>query len=526
VGEISPNVFSSIVAQSQRTRYQHISFTMPATPSAYATVSVSSGCLCFGALNNIWNGASMPVQDFPTPRLQRSGTVKVHFIEFNIAARNGIWNAFQLIDLTTNEVAAWFLAHSDVDPEREIDKILRVSGSPYEQDSGSVFNDDKTAAEGVFVINRYDWGYYDKRSQEDVVVAEELDGGFFSSAGLVDLAAATSAVLGWKDKPSSQREWSEGGAWLHIPGGEYMFGRFGFDDDRAAAHSFLFFTTNTHFTRTVFKGLEHTLRKEETPKERFERQLREGFDFSGLETLRNLSRVPDDPDVLSLFPPAPPQADCLGPYHRSEHVLRAQEINAIRLYRNAEEMKSDSGGQDWAAVRLGATIAEFIEPWAEPVYDVVNEMVLSYLQRTVVPHMGNRGVSAAAELLFPRHTPEGGGWQLDVWCYRHFTQPDALPIPDFDATYVGSRIASFLSRFADGPVVFEDKCVAGITRAVAYMLTEVLEQASSYARQNGEHAKIMPSDLRMVVYREAQLRERFQFSTVFWEGRIGSGSPE
>ncbi len=506
---------------------------MAATPSAFATVSVSSGCLCFGALHNIWNGASMPVQAFPTTRPRTSGTVQAQPLEFNVAARNGVWNVFKLIDVRTKQVAAWFLAHSDVDPEREADKILRASGSPYEEDSGSRFNDDKTAAEGVFVINRYDWGYYDQRSKDemdDTVAAEERMEELFEAAGLVDLAAARAAVLGWKDQRSSQRQWPEGGAWLHIPRGEYTFGRFGFDDDRAAARSFLFFTTNTVFTQTAFEGLERSLRKEETPKERFERRIQEGFDFSGLETLRNMSRVPDDPGRLSLFPPAPPPTDRLGPYDRTDHVLRAQEINAIRVFRNAEELKMlvFNGEHDLTPSRLEAQIAEFVNPWAEPLYDLLNEMVLSYLQRAVIPHMGNRGVSAAAELLFPRHTPPEGeeGWQLDNWCYRHFTQPNALPIPGFDSTYVGSRIASFLSRFADGPVVFEDECVAGITRAVAYMLTEVLEQANRCSREPGEHGKIMPSDIRMVVYGDEQLWDRLQFSTVFWEGRTGSGSQE
>jgi hypothetical protein len=498
---------------------------MVASPSVYSTISVTSGRLCFGELHNIWNGASTPVQleGCPAPRPQLSGTVKLQPIEYNIAARNGIWNVFRLIDLSTKEVAAWFLAHSDVDPEKEVDKILRVSGSPYEADSGSSFNDDKTAAEGVFVINRYDWGYYDKRSWDEVVAVEEFVEEQFEAAGLVDLTAAKSAVDGWKDQRSSerQRQWPEGGAWLHIPRGEYKFGRFGFDDDCAAARSFLFFTTNTCFTRTVFEGLERTLRKEVTPEERFERRLREGFDFSGLETLRELSREPGD----GVLPPSP--ADCLGPYHRSDHVLRPQEINAIRVYRNAEELKLIVHGRDWTFVRLGTEIGEFIDPWAEPLYDVVNEMVLSYLQRTAIPHMGNRGVSAAAELLFPRHAPEGEeDRQLDVWCHRHFRQPDALPIPGFDSAYVGSRIASFLSRFADSPVVFEEECVAGITRAVAYMLTEVLERANHRSREYRERTKIMPSDVRLAVYGSPQLRDRFQFSRVFWEGRVGSGSRE
>jgi hypothetical protein len=37
-------------------------------------------------------------------------------------------------------------------------------------------------------------------------------------------------------------------------------------------------------------------------------------------------------------------------------------------------------------------------------------MVLSYLQRIVIPRMGNRDIFAAAEILFPRHNaPEEEG---------------------------------------------------------------------------------------------------------------------
>ena len=494
------------------------------SPSAFATIFVSSGRLCFGELHNIWNGATTPVQvpGLPTPRPRAFGTVKAQPIEYNIAARNGKWNAFQLVDLVTKQVTAWLLTHSDVDPEREVDKILRVSGSPYEPDSGSTFNDDKTAAEGVFVINRYDWGCHDKRSQDEVVEVNEREldpdtgnwpaswEGLFESTGLVDLAVAKPMVLQWKDQLSRERQSSEpsseGGVWLHIPGGEYQFGRFGFDDDHAAAHSFLFFTTNTCFTRTVFKGLGQTLRREETPRERFERKLQEGFDFSGIEGLREISRVPEEAEgLLPLSQPRPPRAECLGPYPRSDHVLRAQEINAIRM---------------------DSKVCEFVEPWTEPLYDVVNEMVLSYLQRTVISHMGNRGVSAAAELLFPRHTQEGKSWSLDVWCYRHFTKPDALPIPGFDSAYVGSRIASFLSKFGDASeVVFQDGCVAGITRVVAYILAEVLESASRFSLDSG-HTRIVPSDIRIAVYQDQELCERLQFARVYWEGRSSSGSPE
>ncbi|KAG7284867.1 hypothetical protein NEMBOFW57_009482 [Staphylotrichum longicolle] len=503
---------------------------MAASPSPHATISVVSGCVCFGALHNIWNGASVPVQGFPTVRPRASGTVKAQPIEFNVAARNGVWNAFQLIDLDTQGVVAWFLAHSDVDPEREVDKILWISGSPYESGSGSTFNDDKTAANGVFVINRYDWDYYDKRSEDEIaVVAEPIvdSRSLFSAAGLVDLAAARSMALRWKDQRSAERQWSEDGVWLHIPRGEYAFGRFGFDDDRTAARSFLLFTVNTYFPRTAFKGSERILKKEETPDETFVRMLQEGFDFSGIELLREWSTVPENPNIQPLTPPPPPQADWLGPYDRSDHVLRPKEINAIRVFRNADELRLVTpSGYDMTPHRLSAPILEFIDPWAEPLYDLVNEMVLSYLQRTVVPRIRGRSVSAAAELLFPEHTPEGGRWPgLDVWCHRYFTQPDVVPVPGFDGAYVGSRIASFLSRFGDASAMFDDACVAGITRVVAYMLTMVLERANGRARDS-YRPNIMPSDVRGGVYLECQFRDCLQFSRVFWEGRIGSSSAE
>ena len=503
------------------------------SPIPHATITVSSGHLCFGALHNIWHGATSPLQTgFTSPRPESSGTVRAQAVEFNIAARNGIWNAFQLIDLATNEVAAWFLAHSDVDPEPEVDKILRVSGSPYEPDSGSNFNDDKTAAAGVFVINRYDWGWYDSRCKDEVVVPAVAEEdipreppfyGRFEAAGLVDHVAARDMVLRWKDQPSYQAEWSDHGAWLHIPGGEYMFGRFSFPASRTAAHAFLLFTTNTDFTRTVFRGLSRTLRKDETPKERFDRRLQEGHDFSGLELLNSLHHPSDNPSIIPLYPAPPPPDARLGPYPLKDHVLRAEDINAIRVYQNAEELKIVARDLDMSKFPPPGPIPGFVDPWAEPLYDLVNELVLAFLERTVAPQMGNRDVAAAAGLLFPRHeTEKGKAWHLDAWCHRHFIEPDALPIPGFDAAYVSGRVGAFLAKLGEAapvPVVLEEGCVKGITRAVAYLVGEVLEAASRSCYEAGEHVRIMPGEVRMGVYSDSQLYERLGFSRVLWEGR-------
>ncbi|GMG50392.1 unnamed protein product [Aspergillus oryzae var. brunneus] len=244
---------------------------MTTTPQSYATFSIESGCLCFGELHNIWSGSLVPIQGFPSIQPDRSGTVKAHRLKFNIPARNGTWQAFQLVDIETEVVSGWFLWHSDVDPGREIARILRVSGSPYEPDSGSTMNNEKTRAEGVLVINRYDWGYYDARCRDEM--DEELGGPdperrtadveFSESVGVVDYAQAKSQVAAWKVQSPDRQCGCEAGVWMRIPMAEYKIGRFGFNDDRVA-HSFLFFSGGTHFTQTSLAGHSRPLREPET----------------------------------------------------------------------------------------------------------------------------------------------------------------------------------------------------------------------------------------------------------------------
>ena len=72
---------------------------MTAKPQVYSQFTVTSGCLCYGALHNIWYGASSLIQEFPTAIDRRTGgTVISQILEFNVRAMNGTWNAFQLVE--------------------------------------------------------------------------------------------------------------------------------------------------------------------------------------------------------------------------------------------------------------------------------------------------------------------------------------------------------------------------------------------------------------------------------------------
>ncbi|KAL5316294.1 hypothetical protein ACEPPN_015339 [Leptodophora sp. 'Broadleaf-Isolate-01'] len=468
---------------------------MTTKPQVYTQFTVTSGCLCYGDLHNIWHGASSLIQEFPTTVDRHAGgTVKAQILEYNIAAQNGIWNTFQLVEKGTDRHCAWFVSHSDVDPEVEIDKILRVSGSPYERDSGSQFNDTKTAAEAVLVINRYDWGNYDDRGKEEIGFSNEADidtsttAVFGAGLGLVDFGTAKQEVLRWKEKIPQEIDNPPSGIWMFIPGGEYMFGRFGFDEARTAARSFIFFTTHTYFARTTFVGLDQTLGPGETDEEWFERCLRKGRKFEGFDTLEQQIKMHKLSSQLAA------ESEYLGPYDSHEHLLKGTDFDAIRI-------------------RPGVKAHEFAEPLKELCHTCLNEMIMSYLEHFIAPASSSYDtVVAFATSLFPERSRSDA---LDSCMYSFMMNPHSEPITGYDTRAVGSKIKSFLTpRCEDNSLVRDDKFIAGICACIAYLLSEVLE----LAKKCTDRRKLVPGNIRLAVINDVELRGLFKYSRVFWKG--------
>ncbi|KAF5556096.1 hypothetical protein FNAPI_5887 [Fusarium napiforme] len=454
---------------------------MPSSPTIHSTLPVISGQLCFGSLHNIWFGSSAPSQSLPVAPPQASGT---------------------LVISETSDAVAWLVAHADIDPKQEIDKTLRISGSPYESDHGNTMNNDVTSRAGVYVVNRYDWGYYDERCLDEIGEGrEEGDDDVLAnsnSLGLVDRSVAQELVQRWKSQRPSLRDSAECGVWLYIPHGEYMFGRSGFDDTRTAVRSFLSFSAGTEFTRTSFLGIPGTLREYMTTQERFERQLREGVDFSGMEIVKDV--------IFCQHVSPPPVSESLGPYNPSDYLVREQDIEALRSY--CEEQASQPGAEP--------TIHGFIDPWKQPLFDIVNEMALSYLEHSILPHLVDDDVKEMAKTLFPDYEKESRPISLDVASYLHFTQPDQDPIPHFDMCHVCVLIRQFLeSRSQDKPMVFRDDAIKGICRALGYILTEVFELANGVAT-NSQHNKILPCHVRQAVLRDEDILRLICFSKVLY----------
>lgn len=447
----------------------------------------------------MWHGKSMPIQSFPF-MLEREtgGTVKAQSLNFNIAAQNGTWLARELIDNKSNQVAGWFVCHSDVDAETEIDKILRVSGSPYEPESGSSFFDETTAAEGVLPINRYDWGYYDRRYREEFEESEALlqqgaDRQVFSeSVGLVDYAHAEEYINQWKNVATLERENQEHGLWMSTFM-EYRFGRFGFNDEHTAARSFLWFTTNTDFTQTCFAGLERTLRIYETSEEIFQRYLKKGTNYDGLETIHKMARwEPRRPANL------PTETECLGPYDPNDYILHEADCDALRAK---------------ASVHTPAFPAQ----WNDTNIELLNNMIMTYLERVIAPASSPHDTTtSAAASLFPRRETD----LMDRYMYGYLTNPSSQTIEGYDGTAVGQRIKTFLtSRCGESSLLRDGEFLAGLAACVAYLAKEVLELANNCRRDHAVSAMV-PSHMRLAVMNDEALLDMFKFSKVYWYGGL------
>ncbi|EXK84292.1 hypothetical protein FOQG_11551 [Fusarium oxysporum f. sp. raphani 54005] len=142
---------------------------MANSPIIQSTLSVVSGQLCFGSLHNIWFGSSAPSQGLPVAPPHQVAQLKLTASTTTLPHKKEYGTPSNL---------------------QEVDKILRISVSPYEPDHGSTINNDVTSQAGVFVVNRYDWGYYDKRCFDEIGEGQEEDDDDVlansNSLGLVD----------------------------------------------------------------------------------------------------------------------------------------------------------------------------------------------------------------------------------------------------------------------------------------------------------------------------------------------------
>lgn len=489
------------------------------------TFTVSSGAICFGPLHDIDRASTIPIQrpaENPKPKL--GGTVASCEIEHNIAAQNGAWTAYPLLRTKwAKNPAAWFVAHEQVSPLPEIHKLLRVAGSPYEYEHGHATNCDATRSECVLLINRYDWDDIPPGNP----VADEDIGFEPDTLGVVDYQHAATQVQAWAaNGDSADRNPSQHGVWLHCPDAEYKWARLGMNQDYTHARSLLIFNIYTVFFDTWLPGQTQPLRNYETSLERFHRHLREGHDFSGISTLREWW----DPvqELNMLFPSQPPQhADLLGPYEKRDHILLPSELKALLadVPRESEDDYrkrglSEESIQQELRRKEPAIMAKDFE---EDICEVMNQIMLSYLEHFVLPLRSSTSASSLGTDLFPNHSIEGAksvDGLMMAWFLDGVTSAA-------DPTIIGTRIRSFLQRRTSNtePFLLGQHSILCLAQVITAMVREIFEFADGNAigrekpeeRKPGERPLITPREIRMQVYYGGFLSS-LQYSAFFWYG--------
>lgn len=345
----------------------------------------------------------------------------------------------------------------------------------------------ETAAEGVLVINRYDWGWYDERGKKELGIHESDDDFTPPSVGLADREIAEEQVLEWKEQESKERGQGDASAWLHIPRAEYLFGRFGFDDEHVAARSFLFFTESTYFMRTSFRGISHPLRKLQTEEELFLDALNRGVQFEGLRDWSDLFGVNQ----------AAPESECIGPFDSSERLLEASDWDALREY---------------AELRDNTSVRTFAEPLREAILALLNDLALVCLTRFVEHLPSATSIQGFATALLPKHSVEN---TLDRYSYPYLTVVKEKTIPGFNVAEAERRIRDFLVQHCGEHKLLDDgDFMACVRQYMVYVMTEVLEQAGKIAIDN-HHVSIVPGDIRLAVFNDRDFVAIFRRCKMF-----------
>lgn len=491
-----------------------------------ATFEIHSGHLCYGALHNICHGASSDkVEGLPSPQEPiPGGTIRRHEAAFNLPALIGTWNVYALIGKYGDnmQIVAYFASHHSVDPASEIDKILRVSGSPYEPDSGSTFNDDDTARKGVYVINRYDWGWMDNRGEQEVQEAEvPIDlPCHFSAIGLVDFDMAKDFVNRLKVHRADQRDMvgEDGrGVWLIIRDAEYQFGRFGFDQEKKHVRSFLFFGNHTDFTTTQFEGEgQQTLRKFETSVQQFTRRLGDGFDFSQRHRVKTVfaDEKPGDTELL-------------GPYASGEYILSRADVDAVKEHLSQDPLQLESDPL-LDINEADTSVKEGLEKWWSASVDLTNQILLGFLEYSIVPYLHehpHESPATAARLLFPdgSNDPQPGkeyNFTLAEDLKNRFlgnennASSSSTATSDPEHATVKARMRIFLE---DRGVFPEEDFLESVCRVTAFIVKDLMEMAKRSSVDLERFGHIVPSDVFLAVMNDnSWYRHNLSRSRAFW----------
>lgn len=503
------------------------------------TLTVSSPGLCFGPILDIHYASQEPLMPPPGPepticpspeKAEFLGSIPLPLdIPKCVPAQFGLWRTYPLTSTDhPYRITGWFAAHESVDARSELDKLLRVAGSPYEYDMANDKNNADTRNASVLLVNRYDWmppeGNVSKEFSDAWVTWNDIrssnSAGFWDNIGLVDFAHAAEQTQVWSRSAPHERQSTAHGVWMYIPWNEYMWARIGFDDDYTQARSFLYFGVNTDFFRTSFSGDAQPIRKRETELERYERGIREGRDYSGLKEFNEMAPrfFPDARDRHAMWP-MPSEHELLGPYPKSLHIFSIEDLEYLTDRNGGQAVRFPSTSMaehNMRQRRADAVHAEFSPHLREEIADLVNEMVLAFMER-IMPWLAREHYWIRKLL---RHGPEQNSLdnRIAIGLFWEICLPHAQPLlPKVE------RFAEYVA--GEGEVEYLDELAHSLVHAAVYLIEDIVFPCDHTSiglhekRQDGARPIIVPATIRQQVSERWDVAQFVFHSRVLWQGR-------
>lgn len=517
------------------------------------TFAVHSPSTCYGPLLNLYYSSQAPILSLPPqPECFVQGSRRTrHAVAPCVPAQFGSWRTYPLTDLEPpHDITGWFAAHESVDAQSELDKILRVAGSPYEYDAENTENNADTRNASVLLVDLMSWMRPDKSAaeefpdawaafQEDKNVSPTAAGmqgvGYWDYIGLVDFAHAAHQVQIWSRSASAQRQSTHHAAWMHVPvrddipieaairtEWEQAWVRIGFDDDYTQARSVLYFQGSTDFFQTAFPGETEPLRKWETELQRYERGVREGNDFSGLKEFnRHAPGQYKTRHARREMWLMPREDELLGPYPRSSHLFTLEDLeflgerNRPRYHTALPKSMSAEQKAQWLKDNPPAQFSPHFE---KEIVDLVNELVLSFLERIVPFYLWARRF-LVDKILHDHETLNSlHNRIMRLLLYSHACIHNFEPFLP--------KVRDLFIEKTSGEIP-DDADVSRLVFAATFLASEIVVECDYVAfgvhehREEGERPIIVPKTIRQVIEGKTYIAELVFHSRVLWHGRSG-----
>ncbi|KAL3454572.1 hypothetical protein BJX65DRAFT_260833 [Aspergillus insuetus] len=215
----------------------------------------------------------------------------------------------------------------------------------------------------------------------------------------------------------------------------------------------------------------------------------------------------------------------LGPYDHCQHILSPKDIQVLRVqsgYQGPPPDWYELRRQQERGIMIGRSTNNLMDHFEDHSRDLLNELVLAFLEHALVPHLASGKCTTPDELattLFPGIENPDDYKSPDNIAYQRFSGFTDI-LYGVDEPLVLERMVKFLNARLPKArqVEVDDERVKAMLRVVMYLLSEIFYVAHNCAVGQGRD-RIVPADMRRGLYGARWFSGHLKFSKVLWQGR-------